>query len=241
VNGLRILIADDEPPARARLRALIDDAGIGSVIGEAGDGEQALAAVRELAPDIVLLDVRMPGMDGLQVAHHLAELPNPPAVVFTTAYDQHALAAFDAQAVDYLLKPVRAARLKRAVERAAMIAAGALDGTESARQAESRTHIGSGQRLVPIAEVRAMRAEHKYVSAIVPNGEVVLEDTLGALEEEFAARFMRVHRSTLVAVPYIRELQRDDGGHWTLTLDSVELRVEVSRRLVASVKARLGR
>lgn len=235
MDSPRILIVDDEPPARARLRALIDAGGLGSVIGEAADGIQTLELAAELHPDIVLLDVRMPGMNGLEAARRLAEMPRAPAVVFITAYDQHALAAFDARAVDYLLKPVRAARLRNALERAAILAPAQLEALSG------RTHLGSGQHLVPVDEIRALRAEHKYVTAIVPGAEVILEDTLGALEEEFEARFLRVHRNTLVAVPFIRELQRDDVGHWALTLEGVDLRIEVSRRLAPTVRARLGR
>ena len=235
MDSPRILIVDDEPPARARLRALIDAGGLGSVIGEAADGIQTLELAAELHPDIVLLDVRMPGMNGLEAARRLAEMPRAPAVVFITAYDQHALAAFDARAVDYLLKPVRAARLRNALERAAILAPAQL------KALSGRTHLGSGQHLVPVDEIRALRAEHKYVTAIVPGAEVILEDTLGALEEEFEARFLRVHRNTLVAVTFIRELQRDDAGHWALTLEGVDLCVEVSRRLAPTVRARLGR
>ena len=117
---MKILIVDDEPLARSRLKALVGELGAGEIAGEAGNGTDALRAVEESDPDIVLLDIRMPGMDGIEVARHLSALPRPPAVIFTTAYDSHALAAIEANAVDYLLKPIRKARLESALDRATM-------------------------------------------------------------------------------------------------------------------------
>lgn len=228
---MQILIVDDEAPARARLARLVKDAGH-SVVGEATDGVTALDAVQALAPQVVLLDVRMPGMDGLEVARHLATLETPPAVVFTTAYDEYALAAFDAAAVAYLLKPVRAERLADALERAARPTRAQLTNT--------RTYLSSrmGDRLllVPVQSVRCLLADSKYVTARYDEGELVLDETLKALEREFPDRFLRIHRNALVAVDHV---ERVEGNQVFLRGDPEPL--EVSRRHGAEVRRRLQR
>lgn len=239
-HELRILIVDDEAPARARLRALIDHDALGQVVGEADDGMSALTAVLVLYPQVVLLDVRMPGLDGLDVAARIATMHEAPAVIFTTAYDQHALAAFDARAVDYLLKPVRVQRLAAALQRAKALVASTPNLVEDlGASIEGRTHVGDAQRLVPVEDVILFRAEHKYVNAYCDGGEVLLEESLGALELEFGERFMRVHRNALVAVRYIQEMVKGDAGRWHLRLRGVADSVEVSRRLVSAVRARI--
>lgn len=236
--SLRILIVDDEPPALARLTAMVRDAGLGEVVGEARDGRTALGAVAELKPDLVLLDIRMPVMDGLEAARHMVTLPAPPAIVFTTAYDEHALAAFDTGAVDYLLKPVRAARLAEAVGRAQRLNIAVLPDADTAR-----THLGQtlngALRLVPVTDVRALRAEHKYVTVYFPGGELVLEESLAALESEFGERFLRVHRNALVAAEHVAELMRDDSGGLQVRINGIEPCFEVSRRLAAGVRRQL--
>jgi two-component system response regulator AlgR len=241
-HELRILIVDDEAPARARLRALIDGDALGQVVGEADDGMSALTAVCALHPQVVLLDVRMPGLDGLEIAARIATMHQAPAVIFTTAYDQHALAAFDARAVDYLLKPVRARRLAAALQRAEALVASMPDLVEDlGASIEGRTYVGYAQRLVLVEDVILFRAEHKYVSAYYDGGEVLLEESLGALELEFGECFMRVHRNALVGVRYIQEMVKGDAGRWHLQLRGVADSVEVSRRLVSAVRARLCR
>lgn len=230
---LRVLIVDDEAPARERLRALLSDIADVEVVGEAVDGIGTLASVERLQPDVVLLDVRMPGMDGLEAAMHLALMAPPPAVIFTTAYQQHALAAFDARALDYLLKPVRAGRLEQALERARQLRPEQLLGIAE------RTHLGDAQRLVPVNEVRLLRAEHKYVSVYFPDGELVIEESLGTLESEFAARFVRVHRNALVALAYICEMAKSTSGQWQLQVRGLPFGVEVSRRQAGIVRSRL--
>lgn len=230
---LRILIVDDEAPARERLRALLLDLRHVHVVGEAADGLGAIAAVERERPDVVLLDVRMPGMDGLEAAAHLARLEPPPAVIFTTAYEQHALAAFEARALDYLLKPVRVARLEQALARARQLR------PELVADMVTRTHLGDAHRLVPVAQVRLLRAEHKYVSVYFEDGELLLEESLGNLEAEFPERFVRVHRNALVAVDYIREMVKTDAGQWQLQVSGLTFTVEVSRRQAGIVRARL--
>jgi len=238
-----ILLVDDEAPARARLRALIEEGQMGVVVGEAADGVAALVAVHALRPDVVLMDVRMPRMSGIDAAEQIAEMSNAPAVIFTTAYEHHALAAFEARAIDYLLKPVRAKRLAEALARAAKLAPSpstSLAPATLTHNSAGRSHLGDSERLVPVADIILLRAEHKYVNAYLADGEVLLEEALAALEQEFGERFLRVHRNALVAVAHIREMKRDADGRWHLILRGLTLSVEVSRRMVATVRGRLS-
>ena len=240
----RILIVDDEAPARMRLRALLGERAGGEVIGEAANGEEALRLAAALAPDVVLLDVRMPGMNGLEVARHLALLPRPPAVIFTTAYDAYAVEAFEAEAVGYLLKPVRAERLGAALERAARLGEPQLARLAGgAGAAEPRSHIGvrhrDGVRLVPLADVYYFAADQKYTTMRHAGGTDLIEDSLRALEEEFGARFVRVHRNALVQQHCIAGLERDADGQYQVLLRGLPERLQVSRRLVAELRERL--
>jgi len=235
---MRIIIVDDEPLARSRLLAMITELDAGEVIGEADNGADALRLVEQTEPDIVLLDIRMPGMDGIEVARHLAATLRPPAVIFTTAYDSHALAAIEANAVDYLLKPIRKPRLQAALERAITLTRAQLAGLEVVAQegenARARTHISAtlhgNLQLLPLGEIRYFRAEHKYVTARHPEGQLIIEDTLSALEDEFNDRFLRVHRNALVAKAHVRGIESDPSGHQFVRLDGIDDRVEVSRR-----------
>ncbi len=244
-RNVKILVVDDEAPARERLVAMVAEIGIGAVCGEAANGAVALELAARTGAQIILLDIRMPGMDGLEAARHLATLDAPPAVIFTTAYDTHALAAFEANAVDYLLKPIRAARLREALQRARAPTRAQLAGlgTSGAGQGNMRTHISATQhgdrRLVPVADIRYLRAEHKYVTVGYPGGEVLIEDALNTLEDEFGDRFLRVHRNALVASAHVTALEKTPGGQRLIRLDGVEATVEVSRRLAATVKRAL--
>ena len=247
---MRILIVDDEPPARARLASLIAELGIGEVVGEAGNGQQALTQVERCAAEVVLLDIRMPGMDGIEVARRLAQLEQPPAVIFTTAYDSHALAAIQASAVDYLLKPIRRERLAEALVRSRSLTRAQMSGLAVAGDEDdtaedgARTHVSAtlhgDLRRVPVDDVRYFRADHKYVVARYPGGELLLEDSLVTLEQEFGTRFLRVHRNALVAVAHVRAMERDLQGHQIVRLDGIDEGVEVSRRLAAAVRRRLA-
>lgn len=238
---IRVLVVDDEPLARQRLRALLEDIGTSTVVAEAGTGQDAIAAVAQERPDVVLLDIRMPGMDGLEAARHLAALPAAPAVVFTTAYGDHALAAFQANAVAYLLKPVRQDQLAQALERAAALSGTRLEALAAAGHGDGgRTHvsavIGGNLRLVPVAEVRCFLAEQKYVTVIWPGGDVPIEDPLKALEDEFAGRFLRIHRNALIAVAHVDGLVRSPDGGWRVALRGIDRQFPVSRRLLAGVR-----
>lgn len=248
---MRVIIADDEPLARTRLRSLLNDmAGI-EVVAEAGDGHQALQACTDHTPDLVLLDIAMPGMDGLEAARHLATLPIRPAVVFCTAYDAHALSAFEADAIDYLVKPVRAERLSAALERARTVLAGRARNDGPALPtadtpdgpAEARSHLCArlrgGLRLIPLDEVRYLLADEKYVVVHHAGGEDLIEESLRSLEDEFGARFVRIHRNCLAARDRIVELRRSPEGQVTVVLRDVAQALEVSRRCVAGVRETL--
>ena len=241
---MRILIVDDEPLARGRLASQIRDLDAGEVVGEADDGLACLDAVERLAPDLVLLDVRMPGMDGLEAARHLRRLRAPPMVIFTTAYDEHALAAFETHALDYLLKPVRSERLRDALQRAATFSVGREILAEQAPGALGRRRhvsavVGGALRLMPISEILYFQADQGYVSAVAAHSQLLIEDSLRALEEEFVEEFVRIHRSALVAPAHVRALERDGAGNVAVVLEGRAEHLMVSRRLLAQVRKRL--
>jgi two-component system response regulator AlgR len=241
--NLRVLIVDDEPPARERLRSMLVEAGDCEIVGDAGNGEQALDLVDRLLPDIVLLDVRMPGIDGLEVARQLATLPEPPAVIFTTAFDEYALQAFDSEAVAYLLKPIRAEKLRAALSKAARLTRPQLQRVAvSAREPVGRTHIGArgrdGLKLIPIDEVLCFHADQKYTTVRHLKGEELIEDSLKTLEEEFSATFARIHRNALVNTKYLERITRDPGGQHFVHLRGLAEALEVSRRMAGDLKDR---
>jgi two-component system response regulator AlgR len=238
---MKILIVDDEPLARERLAAMVAAQPGMTMVGQAGDGVEAVEAVGRLHPDIVLMDIAMPGMDGLEAARHLAESDEPPAVIFCTAYDEHALAAFEACAVDYLVKPVRAERLATALERARRFtgersrAIGA-----SIPKAARRTHLCSRLRgalkLIPIGEVIYFIAEDKYVIAHHASGEALLEDSLKTLENEFADRVVRIHRNCLVMRDRLVGLKRHPDGQVFAEMRGTATQLEISRRCLPLVR-----
>ena len=240
---MKCLVVDDEPLARQRLVRLLEAVVDYDVCGEAGNGEQTLQEVQQLQPDLVLLDIRMPGMDGLEAARHLAKLENPPAVVFTTAYGDHALEAFETQAVDYLLKPIHPERLQQALEKARRLTRTQLQELQLAEVGGSRTHLCARNRgnleLIPLTEVVYLQADNKYVTVCSPGQQILIEESLKSLEEEFTGRFLRIHRNALVAVAAIRGLEKDAEGHYCVVLDGVDERLEVSRRLLPEVRKRI--
>jgi two-component system response regulator AlgR len=245
---VKVLVVDDEQPARARLKQLLDDEPNYEFAGEAGNGKDAIALAAELRPDIVLLDIRMPGIDGIETAHHLNTLENPPAVVFATAYDEYAIDAFDARAVGYVLKPVRRSRLTAALQQAARLAPSTLLSVASQANMESvRKHVcarAHGElRLIPIADISCFRADQKYVTVDHCNGRDLIDEPLKALAEEFCADFVRIHRSALVAVRSIDRIEKTADGKSLIVLrDSSQVDDEeliISRRHSAEVRRRL--
>ncbi|MEW6292049.1 MAG: LytTR family DNA-binding domain-containing protein [Pseudomonadota bacterium] len=247
-----VVIVDDEVPARSRLRHLLADiAGEfpHQVVGEAGDGVAALELLLRHPADIALIDIRMPRMDGIELAQQLAGFPAPPAIVFVTAYDEFALKAFELAAADYLLKPARAPRLLDALKKAQRLMPGADLLKALAPAARSRLRVVERGRvlLVPVADILYLRAEQKYVTVRTREREYLLEETLAQLEAEFAPRLVRIHRNCLVAtgavVGVVREAgtEGDSGDpHWALCLKDVPERLAVSRRQWPQAKAQLG-
>lgn len=245
---MKVLIVDDEKPARDRLRQLIADFGSHEVVAEAANGEQALSMAVTYDPDVVLLDIRMPGVDGIETAHHLNAMASPPAVVFTTAYDEYAIDAFEARAIGYVLKPVRRERLEKALEHAARITGQMLKQLTSESNLQSRrqhvcTRVQGELRLIPIESVSYFYADQKYVTVHHGDGQDLIDDSLKSLEDEFTDEFVRIHRGVLVAVDQIDRLQKTDDGKIRVVLrqeslaDSDEL--IISRRHLTNVRKRL--
>ncbi len=248
---IRVFIADDETPARERLKELLQDiAGElpNVVAGEAANGVEALERLPGSSAQVLLLDIRMPGMDGLELARHVATLDDAPAVVFVTAHDKHAVEAFDLNALDYLLKPVRAARLAAALKKAA--SGGAPRRESLARAADGpREYLSVAERnrivLVPVRDIVFLRAEQKYVTVRTRSREHLIEESLIALEREFSGAdlpypFVRIHRNCLVARAAIRGFERTGGGeeeaHWQVVIDGLPERLPVSRRQWPTVR-----
>jgi two-component system response regulator AlgR len=239
---MRVLVVDDEPLARERLRRQVDEIAGCSVAGEAANGAEALEVVGRLKPDVVLLDIRMPVMDGLEAARHMALLETPPAVVFTTAYGEHALEAFDRHAVDYLLKPIRGERLAAALDGCARVNRAQLSALAGDADDEVRTHLCARRHgdlvTVPVDEVLFFQADQKYVRMVHRDGELLLEESLKMLQQEFGERFVRIHRNALVARDALRALVHDDGV-LRVELTGSDERPEVSRRHASALRALL--
>jgi two-component system response regulator AlgR len=240
----KVLIADDEQPARERLQRLLAELAGLSVVGACATGGEALELINALKPDIALLDIRMPGMTGLEVARHLSALERPPAVIFTTAYEQYAVEAFEAHAIGYLLKPVRRERLAAALEHAAQLRVPALRELGTDKAFGPRRHIAVRVRdelqLIPVAEIAFFRADQKYVALRHADGEQLVEESLRNLETEFAAVFVRAHRNLLVATAHVEALERQADGSYCVRMRGTGERLAVSRRQLTQLKARLG-
>jgi two-component system, LytTR family, response regulator AlgR len=240
---LRALIVDDEPPARERLRSLLSEIQDIEVAGEAANGEECLQMAVKVEPDVVLLDVRMPGMDGIEAARQLASLIEPPAVIFTTAYDQYAVSAFDAHAVGYLVKPIRKEKLEAALAQAGKLTRPQLQKLAAAAPAvERRTHIAAKHRdelrLIPVEEIAYFFAEQKYTTVFHEKGEDLIEDSLRSLEEEFGTLFARIHRNALVSVRYLETIERNPDGQYFVRLRGRDEPLQVSRRMAGELKDR---
>jgi two-component system response regulator AlgR len=238
VTLARILIVDDEGPARARLRDLLDDCREKfalMIADEAANGKEALEIVNKGGIDIVLLDIRMPVMDGMETARHLAKLEAPPRLIFTTAYDAYAVKAFEVNAIDYLLKPIKFERLLAALQKAGPRPSGEqLESLGPARRKHLSIHERGKVVLIPVDDVIFLRAEMKYLTVRTVAREYLLEESLTRLEEEFGELFTRIHRNTLVATRAVSGFEKidDEGGeaHWVVVLKGLEEKLPVSRR-----------
>jgi two-component system response regulator AlgR len=239
---LKVLLVDDELLARQRLRMLLADctAPAAEVLAEAANGPQAIAAIRQASFDLVLLDVRMPGMDGVQLAQTIASMPQPPAVVFVTAHAEHAVQAFDVAAVDYLTKPVRLERLQQALQKAERLVQSKLgQSSESPGEILIIQDRGRTER-VPLSEVLYLKAELKYVTVRTAARSYILDGSLNELKEKFAAQFMRIHRNALIARRAVRALEKhydaEEGEGWAVRLNGIPELLAVSRRQLSAVR-----
>jgi two-component system, LytTR family, response regulator AlgR len=239
----RVLIADDEVLARDRLRSLLAEMPEVKLVGEAEHGAQVLEMADELAPDIVLLDVRMPGLDGIAAARRIQEFPEPPAVIFTTAYDEYAINAFETQAAGYLLKPIRAEKLRAAILQAGRLTRPQLaQAATVARFAERRTHIAvktrDSTRLLPVEAVIYFQADQKYTTVKHSGGEDLIEESLRSLEDDLGSLFVRIHRNTLVNTRLLLAIERDPLGQYFVTLRDCPQKLAVSRRMAGDLRER---
>lgn len=244
---MRVLIADDEPLARERLTRLLKQIDNCTVLQPcAENGQQALQLVESLKPDVLLLDIAMPGLDGLQVAAQLCEKSAAPAIIFCTAHDEHALQAFAVSAIDYLVKPIRAEQLASALEKAQRLNPVQLAALSRAPQAMNtpRSHLSArthkGIELIPLEQVIHFVADNKYVTLRHTQGETLLDESLKSLEDEFGERFLRIHRNALVSRKHIERLQRHPNGHYELHLRDAPAPLTVSRRHIALVRKLMG-
>lgn len=240
---MRVLIADDEGLARLRLKSLLREVSgelPASVAVEAANGDEAVRAAMDNEVDVALLDIHMPGMDGLTAARHLLRLPKPPAVIFLTAHDEHAVAAFELGALDYLLKPVRVERLRVSLQRARRLLPE--DDATLLAQTGRRSHLVMSDRgrvvLVPLEDILFLRAEEKYVLAQTATREHLLNESLTALEAEFEDAFLRIHRGCLVSRKHLLgfEWVGGDSGRWEAVVREWPGRLPVSRRQAHVVK-----
>ncbi len=242
MTQLKILVVDDEALARSRLRTLLADctAPLALAAAEAANAVQAMTALQHEHFDAVLLDIRMPGTDGMTLARHIAALPQPPAVVFVTAHFEHAVQAFELEAVDYLTKPVRLERLQQALQKVERLAHAA-----RALQPENLEEVlliqdrGRTER-VPLAEVLYLKAELKYITVRTALRSYILEGSLNHIEERHAAYFMRIHRNALIARRAVRALEKhfdpEEGDGWAVRLNGIDELLTVSRRQLGAVR-----
>lgn len=240
---MKVLVVDDEKLARERLMRMVGTMNDYEIAGEAASGQEAVSRAMELEPDIVLLDVRMPGMDGMEAGRKIAQLPSPPAVVYCTAFGEHAVEAFDVRAAGYLLKPVRRESLVETlgnIGKVNKVQLRAVEGDTPEHAAHARTHISAktrrGIELIPLTEVLYFKADHKYVTVCHQDGELLIDDTLRDLEDEFGDRVVRIHRNALVMIDRLDGLERDPRGHYQVRLRGGEERLDVSRRHVSGLR-----
>ncbi|MFV1983390.1 MAG: LytR/AlgR family response regulator transcription factor [Thiohalomonadales bacterium] len=241
---MKILIVDDEKLACQRLELLIKELDIGDIVAFAHNGNQALQEVIKHQPDIVLLDIRMPGMDGIETAQHINTMEIPPTVIFTTAYDDYALKAFETHAIDYLLKPIRKERLYAAINSAKSVTRLQLSELQQQSKPSSRQHISARVqgdiRLVPIDDILYLLADQKYITVGYQQkqetSEVLIDESLISLEKEFSNTFFRIHRNALIAIKYIEALEKDPLGQMKVKCKNCEKRFDVSRRHLPTLR-----
>lgn len=235
---MRALIIDDEPLARARLKRLLQASAQFVEIDEAADAAQALLLNQQHLPDVVFLDINLPGKNGLELARVFAIQPTPPAIIFCTAYAEHALAAYDCAPKDYLLKPVSQQSLDKALAKLSLVTR----ADQRARESDTAKLVylqGGIKRSLSLSEVCYFRAGDKYVTAVLPTQEILLEESLLALQQRFPNQLLRIHRSLLVHKAHCQALLTRGGKHYMQCQGRPEL-LEISRRLLSQVKQALA-
>ncbi len=229
---MKYLVVDDEHLARARLQELVKRINPDAEVYEAANGEDAIQQFENYKPELALVDIRMPGIGGIELAYHLSSTDQPPAVIFTTAHNEYALQAFDANAIDYLLKPIKLERLQRALAKAEPLS---LQQNQILKRGEEqRTHIAVRQRgrlkLISLGEIGFFKAENKYVVVKTKDAEYLINETLNQLEEELGDAFIRSHRNTLISTKYLEGMEKVDEDRWQVFFKGFEEKLEVSRR-----------
>ena len=231
---MNVLIVDDEQLARQRLRKMLTATSEHRIIGEAVNGEEALRKTQVSNPDVILMDIRMPVMDGIEAASYINRMSKPPAIIFTTAFSDHALNAFETHAIDYLLKPINQSRLEAALEAAKRINKSQLSQLCETESSGARNKICVKSRgtleLIPIEEIFYFKADQKYVTLRTADHEYLIEESLKALEEEFPSQFIRIHRNALIARHLLKGLVKNSEGHACVSFNEIEDLLEVSRR-----------
>jgi two-component system response regulator AlgR len=239
---MNVLIVDDEQLARQRLKKLVSDTSGYQIIGEANSGEDALRKTQASNPDVVLMDIRMPGMDGIEAASYINRLDKPPAIIFTTAFSDHALQAFETHAIDYLLKPIKQSRLEAALDAATRMNKAQLNQLKENETGAAREKICVKNRgsleLIPINEIIYFKADQKYITLRTAEQEYLIEESLKALEDEFP-QFIRIHRNALVSQHVLHGLTKNSGGHACISFKDIDDLLEVSRRHLPAIRKKL--
>lgn len=236
MSQLNILIADDEIPARNRMRDLLNDIDGIAIVAEAKNGKEAIDLAQTARPDVMLLDIRMPLMDGIEAAQHAQKLEPKPHIIFTTAFDAYAIKAFDLNAIDYLLKPIRLERLLTAINKARALKPLQIEALKPLHKMRSHLSIHERGRilLVPIETIIYLRAELKYITVRTAEREYLIEESLTQLETEFGERFVRLHRNCLAAPQFIagyeKRLNQDNEQQWFALLKNIPEAIAISRR-----------
>lgn len=237
---MKLLVVDDEALARQRLCGLIAElGGNNAVVAEAGNGEQAVALCNQQAVDLVFMDIHMPGMDGLKAAAQISRQALPPAIIFTTAYSEHALDAFEVHALDYLLKPIRREKLQAALEKATRLTR-PLAQEEARKETWLTSRYRGGVQRIALSDVYYFRADSKYVLVRHKGGESLLEDPLISLEERFSDELLRIHRSILVRISTLSGLEKTVDGGVQVVFSEIDDRLDISRRHVPTVRRLLN-
>ncbi len=236
---MNVLIVDDEQLARQRLRKMLTTTSNCHIIGEAVTGEDALKKSQQVHPDVILMDIRMPGMDGIEAASYINKMDKPPAIIFTTAYSDHALDAFETHAVDYLVKPIKLKRLEKALNAAKRLNKAQFSHLRE-NSTDTRTKICVKSRgsleLIPIEEILYFKADQKYVTLRTEDNEYLIEESLKALEDEFAEQFIRIHRNALIASKANFKLSKSVNGHSCIQFAEIDDQLEISRRHLPSIR-----